>query len=109
MTVTITTGIVVRAAFADEGVQRFEIHVALERVDDRWVAPLLDDQVDRLGAGELDVGPGRVEVGVAGDRLAGTPDDGEEDLLGRPALVGRDDVLEREEGLDAVEEAEPRG
>src|SRR6185503_12170964 len=58
---------------------------------------------------ELDVGPGRVEVRVAGDRLAGAADDREEDLLRRTALVGGDHVLEREEILDALVEAEPRG
>ena len=52
-------------------------------------------QVDRLGAGELDVGAGRVEVGVRRDHLARSADDAEQDLLGGSALVGRDDVAER--------------
>ena len=76
-----------------------------------WIAdgswPSCDDEVDRLGARELDVGPGRVEVGVVGNPLAGAADDREEDLLGGPTLVCRDDVPEREQRLDALEEGEP--
>ena len=60
-------------------------------------SPLLDDQVDRLGARELDVGPGRVEMRVVGDRQARPADRREQDLLRRPALVGGDDVTEREQ------------
>ena len=70
-------------------------------------AALGDDQVDGLGAGVLDVGAGRVEVGVVGDGLARAADRREQDLLGGPALVGRDDVAEREERLDRLEEAIP--
>ena len=51
----------------------------------------------RLGAGRLDVGPRRVEVGVVRDDLARPADDREQDLLGGAALVGRDDVAERPE------------
>ena len=68
-------------------------------------APLRDRQVDRLRSGELDVGPGGVEVGVVGEHPARTADDGEEDLLGRPPLVGGQHVPEREELGDGVAEA----
>ena len=64
-------------------------------------------QVDRLGTRELDVGARRVEMGVVGHDLARAADDREEDLLGGPSLVGRDDVLEREELLNCLEEAVP--
>ena len=97
-----------RAALPDEGVERVEVHVALERMNDRWVPPLLDHQVDRIGPGELHIRPGGIEVRVAGDRLAGSADHAEEDLLGGTPLVGGDHVLEGEEGLDALQEAEPR-
>jgi hypothetical protein len=76
----------------------------------RRVAALGDDQVDRLGAGELDVGAGGVEVGVVRDHLARPADDREQDLLGRAALVRRDDVGEREEllhGVGSEKEGEP--
>ena len=42
-----------------------------------------------------------------GTTLPGAADDAEQDLLGGPALVGRDDVAEREECLDRLEEREP--
>ena len=71
------------------------------------IATLGDDEVDGLGAGVLDVGARRVEVGVVGDDLARAADGREQDLLGGPALVRRDDVLEREERLDRLEEAKP--
>ena len=78
-----------------------------------WIAvgsrPFGDDQVERLGAGRLDVGAGRVEMRVVGDDLPRPADHREQDLLGRAALVGRDDVAEREELLDGLEEGEPRG
>ncbi len=101
-------GHVLGAARLDERGQCGEVHVALEGVLQGRLATLRDDQVDRLGAGELDVGPGRVEMGVVGDRQARATDRREEDLLGRPALVGGDDVAEREERLDRLEEDEPR-
>ncbi len=97
-----------RAALGEERVEPVEVHVPLEGVLDLGVAPLLDDEVDGLGARELDVGPGRVEVGVVGDRLAGPADHGEEDLLGGASLVGGDDVAEREEVLDRLQEGVPR-
>jgi hypothetical protein len=78
-------------------------------MDRSRVEALSDDEVERLGAGRLDVRPRRVEVRVVGDDLAGSADDREEDLLRRPALVRRDDVTEREQVLDRLEEREPRG
>ena len=108
VTVTNTTG-TSPAALGDERVQRVDVHVALERVDGRRVATLGDDEVDGLGAGGLDVGAGRVEMGVVGDDLARAADDAEQDLLGGAALVGGDDVLEREQLLDALQEANHDG
>jgi hypothetical protein len=61
---------VLAAALADQRVERVDVHVALERVDRRRLTALGDDAVDRLGARELDVGAGRVEVGVRRDDLA---------------------------------------
>ena len=90
----------VGTAFGQERVERLDVHVALERVDRGRVAALGDDEVDRLGAGCLDIRPGRVEVGVVRDDLARPADDREQDLLGRPALVRRDDVAERPQLLD---------
>ena len=105
--VTNTTGTSARPG-RQQCLQRRHVHVALERVDRRRVATLGDDQVDGLRAGGLDVRPGRVEVGVVRDHLARTADDREQDLLGGPALVGRDDVAERPQLGDGVEEREPR-
>src|SRR5256885_7663102 len=49
---------------------------------------------------ELDVGARRVEVGVVWHHFPRAADDAEQDLLGRPSLVGGDHVLERKERLD---------
>ena len=49
-----------------------------------------NDQVDRLRAGELDVGARRVEVGVVGDDVARLAERREQDALGRAALVRRE-------------------
>ena len=98
----------VRAARGQQRLERVGVHVALERMERGRVAALGDDEVDRLGAGRLDVGAGGVEVGVVRDDLARPADDREQDLLGGPALVGRDDVAERPQLLDRLEEREPR-
>ena len=100
-------GHVLGAALGQEGLERRDVHVPLERMERRRDATLGDDQVDRLGAGVLDVGAGRVEMGVVGDGLSGATDGREQDLLGGPALVRRDDVFEREERLDRLEERIP--
>ena len=81
-------GHVLAPARCDELVERGDVEVPLERVQARRVASLGDDEVDRLGAGELDVGPGRVEMGVARHDLAGAADHREEDPLGGAALMG---------------------
>ena len=46
--VTNTTGTSGRAALLEERLERDQVHVALERVLQRWLAALGDDQVDRL-------------------------------------------------------------
>ena len=51
-----------------------------------------DDQVDGLGADELDVGAGGIEMGVVRNDVAFLAGDAEQDALGGAALVGRDDV-----------------
>jgi hypothetical protein len=78
-------------------------------VDRRRRSSFGDDQVDRLRAGELDVRPGRVEVGIRRHDLAGPRDHAEEDLLGGPALVRGNDVAKGKEAGHRLEEAEPRG
>ena len=73
------------------------------------VARLGDDQVERLGAGVLDVGAGGVEVGVAGDHVARLDDRPAQQALAGPPLVGGDDVRVAEDvlhrGLEAEEAA----
>ena len=96
------------AALGEQPLERVDVHVALERVRGARVAPLGDDQVDRLGAGRLDVGARRVEMGVVRDDLARPAEHGEEDPLRRAALVRRDDVLEREQLAHRVAEDEAR-
>ena len=96
------------AVGVEQGLEPSDVHVPLERVDRLWVAALGDDEVDRLGARELHVGARGVEVGVVGDDLVRPAQDAEQDLLGGPTLVGRDDVREREQLLDRLEERVPR-
>jgi hypothetical protein len=91
----------------EEGFEGVDVHVALERMDRRRIAALGDDEVDGLGTRRLNVRPRGVEMGVVGDQRSRPADDREEDLLRGAALMGRDDVLEREERLDAFEEGEP--
>ena len=69
-------------------------------MDQARLAPLGDDQVARLGAGVLHMGAGGVEVGVVQHHVARLGDGGEEDVLGRAALVGGDHVLEAGDVLD---------
>ena len=108
VTVTNTTG-TWSPVRVEQRLERVDVHVALERVDRRRVAALGDDEVDRLGARRLDVRPRRVEVGVVGHDLARPAEDAEQDLLGGPALVGRDHVPEREQRLDASRNANHEG
>ncbi len=107
VTVTNTTGMSA-AALRQQRVEALEVHVPLERVEGGRVEALGDHEVDRLGAGGLDVGPGGVEVGVVRDDRAGPGDHGEQDLLGGAALVRGDHVREREQLLHGLEEPEPR-
>ena len=96
-----------RHVFAPRTQQRLEcrnVHVALERMVDLRVAALGDEQIDRLRPGVLDVGPGRVEVGVVRHHLPGAAQDAEDDLLGGPALVSGNHVLEREQVAHRVPE-----
>ena len=107
MIVTKTTG-TSSARSVEQPLERFNVHVALERMQCRRVAALRDRQVECLRPGVLDVGPRRVEVRVVGDDLPRPTEHREQDPLRRPALVGRDHVLEREQLLHRLEEAKPR-
>jgi len=65
-----------------------------------------NDAVDGRGPARLDVGPGRIEVDIAGDAIA-LPDQGfEEDPLGRPSLMRGNDVTETEDVPDGFFEVE---
>ena len=64
---------VLRAALLDQPLERGDVHVALERGARARVARR--GQVERFGAGELDVGPRRVEVRVVGHDLVRAADD----------------------------------
>ncbi len=59
---------VLGAPRGDEPIERLDVHVALERMVDRRVVALGDDEVDGLGSRELDVRPGRVEMRVVRER-----------------------------------------
>ena len=72
------------------------------------VAALGDRQVERLGAVCSTLARVVSKCVLLGTTLPGPPSTREEDPLRRPALVGGDHVLEREELLHRLEEAEPR-
>ena len=74
--------------------ERLQVHVALEGMDQPRLAALGDHQVARLGARVLDVGARGVEVRVVGHHVARPGDAGEQDVLGGAPLVGGDHVLE---------------
>ena len=97
------------AHLVDERLQPLGVHVALEGVLGLRLVPLGDHQVEGLRALELDVGARGVEVGVVGHDVAGLAHRREEDALGGPPLVGRDDVAIAEDvphgRLEAVEAA----
>ena len=89
--------------------QGVHVEVALERVPGPRIPGVRGDQVGRRRAGVLDVGPGGVEVGVARHHLARPAEQGEQDPLGRPALVGGDHVREGEQLLHGLLEDRVRG
>ena len=96
---------------AQQRLDAVQVDVPLEGVAGARLAPLGDDQVERLDAAVLQVGAGGVEVGVAGDDLAAPRGHREEDALGGPPLVGGDDVLVAgqvaDHRLEPVEAARP--
>jgi hypothetical protein len=71
------------------------------------IAALRDHEVDGLRAAGLDVRAGGVEVRVVGHGSPGAAEDAEQDLLRGAPLMRGDDVAEREQARDAVEELEP--
>ncbi len=95
---------VVRAYLGDGGLEAANVHVALEGIIGRVVMSLFGHEVPCLGALVLDIGPGGVEMGVIGHHVPGGNRGGEEDPLGRPALMGGDDVFQPGDGLHRVPE-----
>ena len=71
-----------------------EVHVALEGVPARRIRRLGNREVDGPRPRPLDIGAGRVEVGVVRDHPAGAARDLEEHPLARPALVRRQRLVE---------------
>ena len=107
VTVSMQTGIFSRPTSAMSFSSAADVHVALEGVPVLRLPPFRNHQVDRLRAGELDVGPGGVEVGVVGHHVARLAERREEDPLGGAALVGREHLAEAEDVLHRRQEAEP--
>src|SRR5690606_41865805 len=66
--------------------QRGQVHVPLEGMDQVRNAPFRDHEIARLGAFGLDVGARRVEVVVVRDDVAGAEDRVEEDAFGGAPL-----------------------
>ena len=80
------------AVALEQRLERGEIDVALERMNDGRLTPFRDHQVARLGLLDLDVRARRVEVVVVRHDLSGVEDGVKQDALGGAALMRRDDV-----------------
>ena len=78
----------------DGALERLDVHVAFERVQRVRLPALRHGQVAGLGAGGFDVGPRRVEVRVVRHYVAAPAHRAEQNALGRPALMHRQNVLE---------------
>ena len=88
--------------FLEHFLEFFKAYVAFEGDFELSVVSFGDGDIDGEGLAALDVALGGVEVGVAGDHLAGLDEVGEQHVLGCAALVGGDDVLEAGELGDGV-------
>ena len=82
--------------------ERSDIHIAFERVLHGGLTALGDEQIDGLGAHELDVGAGGVEVRIVGNDVALLAGDAKEDALGGTSLMGGDYVLVAADVLDGI-------
>src|SRR5690606_19621030 len=95
----------------EHALQRLQVDIALEGLDDVRVVRVGVGNVQRRRAAIFDVGAGGVEVGVVGDDVTRLEQRAEKDTFGGPALMGGDDVLEPGDGahrfLKAVEAARP--
>ena len=89
-------------AAVQERLELGRIHVALERQVGVRIISDGPGQVDGLGVPDLDVGPGRVEMNVARHGAVPAENRFEKNPLGRPALVGGDDVGEAEDVADRL-------
>ena len=100
------------AGFSEAAFEGGEVDVPLEGMVEIGVAPLGDHEVAGLGAGVLDVGSRRVEVGVVGDHVPRLDDGAAQQALARSPLVGGDHVCVAEDpahsGLE-LEEAPRAG
>ena len=93
----------------DQRFEGFDVHIALEGMHERRVLALFAQEVDGLGAGELDIGAGGIEMGVVGHDVAGLAHHTEEDAFGGATLVGGDDVLISHDFLHGIAEAVEAG
>ncbi len=88
----------------DRLLKRLNVHVALERMLGLAVASLRDQEVAGLGALELDIGSGGVEVGVGGHHIAFSDHRRKEKPFGSPALMGGQDLVEAGDRGDRLAE-----
>ena len=92
----------VALVFLQDLLELGQVNVALEGDLELGVVSLLDGDVDGESLAALDVALGGVEVGVAGDDVAGLHQVAEQHVLGCAALVGGDDILEAGQLGDGV-------
>ena len=105
VTVSITSGMRSRPTRCDQTLQRRDIHISFEGMDQAGLLAFGDEQVHGLGADKLNVGAGGVEMRVVGNDIALLAHHAEQNALGGAALVGGDDMLVSEDVLNGIAEA----
>jgi len=90
------------AFFIENALERLQVHVALERMDERRLPPFRDHQIARRGAFMLDIRARRIEVNVVQHHVTDLQRGMKEDALRSAALMGGDDVFESREIADDV-------
>ena len=96
----------IRAILKDKGFEFAYVHVSLEGSIGIWVVSDVLDKIHGFRSAHLDIGPGCVEMDVAGNLLSGNELGLKEDPFRGSALVSGDHVLETKDVADGLLEPE---
>lgn len=80
----------------------FHVHVAFEGTLRLWLASFCNPQISSLGADELHVSAGSIEMCVVGDNIARLADHAEPSALGSAPLMSGNDALVAENVLSRI-------